>query len=80
MPQATFGAAQFLMPVQQCEFQLTCILESLTRNPWPMANDKRPCIAVFKAETDDSPDVLRWLDRMLIRLQMKVPEYLTPRL
>ena len=23
-------------------------------------------IAVFKAETDDSPDVLRWLDRMLI--------------
>lgn len=24
-------------------------------------------IAVFKAEIDDSPDVLRWLDRMLIR-------------
>ena len=44
MPQATFGAARFLMPVpsQQCEFQLTGILESLTRNPWPIANDKRP--------------------------------------
>jgi protein transport protein SEC23 len=25
-------------------------------------------IAVFKAEIDDSPDVLRWLDRMLTRL------------
>lgn len=25
-------------------------------------------IAIFKAEIDDSPDVLRWLDRMLIRL------------
>lgn len=42
MPQASFGAARFLMPVQQCEFQLTGILESLTRDPWPVANDKRP--------------------------------------
>ena len=25
-------------------------------------------IAIFRAETDDGPDVLRWLDRMLIRL------------
>jgi protein transport protein SEC23 len=25
-------------------------------------------IAVFKAEVDDGPDVLRWVDRMLIRL------------
>lgn len=25
-------------------------------------------LAVFRAETDDGPDVLRWLDRMLIRL------------
>ena len=31
MPQATFGAAQFLMPVQQCEFQLTGVLELLTQ-------------------------------------------------
>jgi protein transport protein SEC23 len=29
------------MPVSQCEFQLTSILESLTRDPWPVANDKR---------------------------------------
>ena len=27
-------------------------------------------IAVFKTEIDDGPDVLRWLDRMLIRLVM----------
>ena len=29
-------------------------------------------IAVFRAETDDGPDVLRWLDRMLIRLVRKI--------
>jgi len=42
MLRATFGAAGFLLPVQQCEFQLTGILESLTHDPWPISNDKRP--------------------------------------
>ncbi|KAG2354379.1 hypothetical protein BDR07DRAFT_1429690 [Suillus spraguei] len=32
-------------------------------------------IAVFKAEIDDSPDVSRWLDRMLIRLCQKFVDY-----
>jgi protein transport protein SEC23 len=33
-------------------------------------------ISVFKAELDsDSPDVLRWLDRMLIRLCQKFADY-----
>ena len=32
-------------------------------------------IAVFKAEVDDSPDVLRWVDRMLIRLCSRFAEY-----
>lgn len=32
-------------------------------------------IALFKAEYDDGPDVLRWLDRMLIRLCQKFAEY-----
>ena len=41
MPQ-TFGAARFLLPVQQCELQLTGILEAITRDSWPVANDKRP--------------------------------------
>ena len=34
-------AARFLMPVQQCEFQLTNALEQLQKDPWPVANDKR---------------------------------------
>ena len=42
MPQAAFGAARFLLPVQQCEFQLTDILELLTCDPWPVSNDKWP--------------------------------------
>ena len=33
---------RFLQPVQQCEFALTSILEQLQRDPWPVANDKRP--------------------------------------
>ncbi|KAG1889016.1 uncharacterized protein F5891DRAFT_1074407, partial [Suillus fuscotomentosus] len=32
-------------------------------------------IAVFKAEIDDSPDILRWLDRMLIHLCQKFTDY-----
>ena len=32
-------------------------------------------IAVFRAETDEGPDVLRWLDRMLIRLSQKFGEF-----
>lgn len=32
-------------------------------------------IAVFKAEIDDAADVLRWLDRMLIRLCQKFADY-----
>ncbi|KAI6116371.1 hypothetical protein F5141DRAFT_1062436 [Pisolithus sp. B1] len=48
MPQQAFGATRFLLPMQQVEFQLTGILESLRRDPWPVANYKRPlrCIGV----------------------------------
>ena len=42
MPQQSFGAGRFLLPVQQCEFQLTGILETLARDPWPVETDKRP--------------------------------------
>ncbi|KAK0263197.1 Protein transport protein SEC23 [Friedmanniomyces endolithicus] len=36
------GAGQrFLLPVQQCEFQLANALESLQKDPWPVANDRR---------------------------------------
>lgn len=35
-------SSRFLLPVQQCEFQLTSALEQLQKDPWPVANDKRP--------------------------------------
>lgn len=34
-------ATRFLLPVQQCEFQLTKVLEQLQKDPWPVASDKR---------------------------------------
>ena len=41
-PQQPMGpTARFLLPVQQCEFQLTNALEQLQRDPWPVPNDKR---------------------------------------
>lgn len=33
------------------------------------------CCLYIRAEGDDGPDVLRWLDRMLIRLCQKFGEY-----
>ncbi|KAI6114199.1 hypothetical protein F5141DRAFT_1187812 [Pisolithus sp. B1] len=36
----SFGAAQSLLPMQQVEFQLTGILESLLHNSWPIANER----------------------------------------
>lgn len=32
-------------------------------------------MVVYRAETDEGPDVLRWVDRMLIRLCQKFGEY-----
>ncbi|CAN6650916.1 protein transport protein Sec23p [Trichomonascus vanleenenianus] len=34
--------SRFLMPLQQCEFQLTNILEQLERDPWPTRSQMRP--------------------------------------
>lgn len=34
--------SRFLLPVQNCEFQLTNIIEQLERDPWPVPNDRRP--------------------------------------
>jgi protein transport protein SEC23 len=43
MPPMPIGGpgARFLLPVAQCEFQLTNALEQLQKDPWPVANDKR---------------------------------------
>ncbi|KAI6017710.1 hypothetical protein BKA83DRAFT_4465150 [Pisolithus microcarpus] len=62
MPQQALGTAQFLLPMQQVEFQLTGILESLQRDPWPIVNDKRPFDAPdihFPLYCDLSPDPLK---------------------
>ncbi|KAK9717986.1 GTPase-activating protein S23 [Basidiobolus ranarum] len=37
-----FGATRFLLPIQQCEFTITSILEQLQKDPWPVATDERP--------------------------------------
>ena len=34
-------ASRFLLPVSQCEFQLTKALEQLQKDPWPVAADRR---------------------------------------
>lgn len=34
-------AARFILPVHQCEFQLTKVIEQLQKDPWPVANDRR---------------------------------------
>lgn len=41
-------SSRFLLPVAQCEFHLTNALEQLQKDPWPVANDKRPlrCMGV----------------------------------
>lgn len=41
-PPSSFGAARFLLPVGECEYGLTGILEQLQRDPWPVASDRRP--------------------------------------
>lgn len=41
LPQ-NFGSARFLLPASNCEMQVASILEQLSRDPWPVANDKRP--------------------------------------
>ncbi|KAF2184438.1 transport protein-like protein sec23 [Zopfia rhizophila CBS 207.26] len=40
-PMPAGAGARFLLPVSQCEFQLTNALEQLQKDPWPVANDKR---------------------------------------
>lgn len=40
-PMPAPAASKFLMQVQECEFQLTSILEGLQRDPWPVEQDRR---------------------------------------
>jgi protein transport protein SEC23 len=36
------ASARFLLPLASCEFQLTSTIEQLQKDPWPVANDRRP--------------------------------------
>ena len=60
-----YGAARFLMPISQCEFQLTGLLESLSKDAWPVANDKRAlrCTGVALSVAVGLLEV-RWLTRL----------------
>ncbi|KAJ1561917.1 GTPase-activating protein S23 [Nowakowskiella sp. JEL0078] len=39
--QPAADVSRFILPVSECEFTLTSILEQLQRDPWPVDNDKR---------------------------------------
>ncbi|KAF8209348.1 hypothetical protein K438DRAFT_1960345 [Mycena galopus ATCC 62051] len=55
-----------------CRSRLTSIAASFNQETATVLMAR---IAVFKAEIDDSPDVLRWLDRMLIRVDEQANIY-----
>ncbi|KAI0231612.1 Protein transport protein Sec23A [Lamellibrachia satsuma] len=90
IPQGGRGYVQFITQYQHSSGQRRIRVTTLARN-WVDASinmqhiaagyDQEASavlmarIAVFRAETDDGPDVLRWLDRMLIRLCQKFGDY-----
>lgn len=88
LPPNARGMIQFVTHYQHSSGQFRLRVTSIARNfaepGHPSISDNfdqeaaavlMARIAVFKAEIDDSPDVLRWLDRMLIRLCQKFAEY-----
>jgi protein transport protein SEC23 len=88
LPPGARGLIQFVTHYQHATGQFRLRVTTIARN---FAEAGSPQIAasfdqeasavlmarsgVFKAEIDDSPDVLRWLDRMLIRLCQKFADY-----
>ncbi|KAI3636334.1 hypothetical protein MIR68_005686 [Amoeboaphelidium protococcarum] len=82
------GVLQFVTKYQHACGQYRCRVTTVARN-WadasspdiPASFDQEAAavlmarIAIFKAELDDGPDVLRWLDRMLIHLCQKFADY-----
>ncbi|XP_052057869.1 protein transport protein Sec23A-like isoform X1 [Mytilus californianus] len=90
IPQGGRGYIQFITQYQHSSGQRRIRVSTVARN-WADASaniqhisagfDQEASavlmarLAVFRAETDDGPDVLRWLDRMLIRLCQKFGEY-----
>ncbi|KAJ3649580.1 hypothetical protein Zmor_021315 [Zophobas morio] len=90
IPQGGRGCIQFITQYQHASGQRRIRVTTIARN-WADATanihhisagfDQEAAavlmarMAVYRAETDDSPDVLRWVDRMLIRLCQKFGEY-----
>ncbi|XP_063221948.1 protein transport protein Sec23A isoform X3 [Bacillus rossius redtenbacheri] len=90
IPQGGRGCVQFITQYQHSSGQKRIRVTTIARN-WADASANLHHIsagfdqeaaavlmartAVFRAETDDGPDVLRWVDRMLIRLCQKFGEY-----
>jgi len=91
IPQGGRGCIQFITSYQHSSGQKRVRVTTLARNwadpatalPHISASFDQECaavlmarMAVWRAETqDDGPDVLRWVDRMLIRLCQKFGEY-----
>nr|CAD7452678.1 unnamed protein product [Timema tahoe] len=90
IPQGGRGCLQFITQYQHSSGQRRIRVTTIARN-WADASANLHHISagfdqeaaavlmsrmvVFRAETDDGPDVLRWVDRMLIRLCQKFGEY-----
>lgn len=90
IPQGGRGCIQFITQYQHASGQQRVRVVTIARN-WADATanlyhisagfDQEASavlmarLAVFRAETDDGSDVLRWVDRMLIRLCQKFGEY-----
>uniref|UniRef100_A0A8D0HNU1 Protein transport protein SEC23 n=1 Tax=Sphenodon punctatus TaxID=8508 RepID=A0A8D0HNU1_SPHPU len=90
IPQGGRGAIQFVTQYQHSSGQRRIRITTVARN-WADAQTQIQNIAasfdqeaaailmarlaVYRAETEEGPDVLRWLDRQLIRLCQKFGEY-----
>jgi protein transport protein SEC23 len=90
LPQGGRGFVQFITQYQHSSGQRRIRVTTVARN-WADATVNLPFISagfdqeaaavvmarmvVFRAESDDGPDVLRWIDRQLIRLCQKFGEY-----
>ncbi|XP_072031198.1 protein transport protein Sec23A-like isoform X1 [Amphiura filiformis] len=90
IPQGGRGCVQFVTQYQHSSGQRRVRVTTLARN-WADAQtniqhisagfDQEAAaalmarIAVYRAENEEGPDVLRWLDRMLIRLCQKFGDY-----
>ena len=79
LQQGSMGVIQFVTHYQHSSGQMRLRVTTITHDFAEAGSPNIPAsfnleaaavlmtrIAVFKAEIDDSPDVLRWLDRMLI--------------